>query len=199
VVRRVLEQAQMPVLSLNLKKLRVYLPYKYPFQFLKKCYILLNMKLKFMLVDDEVIVLEGYKKLFDWEKRGFTIICEARDGISAVSLANQYRPDIILMDINIPILSGLDAIQKITEQIKDIGIIIVSGYDEFAYAQQAVRLQVADYILKPVKFEQLAVTLERIRMDLLKKRSGRPYLTAENKEGKRIYKIITYLSLFQNP
>jgi DNA-binding LytR/AlgR family response regulator len=70
-------------------------------------------KLKVMLMEDEAVVLEGYKKLFDWEGRGCAVVCEAGDGISAVSMADRYRPDIILMDINIPRLSGLEAIEAI--------------------------------------------------------------------------------------
>jgi two-component system response regulator YesN len=149
-------------------------------------------KLKVMLVEDEAVVLEGYKKLFDWEGRGCAVVCEAGDGISAVSLADRWRPDIILMDINIPRLSGLEAIEAIRKRLPDTAFIIVSGYNEFDYAQKAIRLDVVDYMLKPVKFDELAKVVERIRRDLLRRRGAAPR-REEGAEGKRIYKIISYL------
>jgi two-component system response regulator YesN len=151
-------------------------------------------QMKVMLVDDEAVVLEGYKKLFNWEGRGFTVVCEANDGMAAVSLALEYRPDIILMDINIPLLSGLEAIEAIQKQRPSIACIIISGYDEFSYAQKAVHLGVTEYLLKPVKFDELGEILERIRRELIRKRStGLAAATEEAGDGKRIYKIISYL------
>ena len=149
-------------------------------------------KMKVMLVDDEPLVLEGYRKLFDWEKHGFTIICEASDGMAAVSLAYHHQPDIILMDINIPLLSGLDTISTIRQKLPDTVFIIISGYDNFDYAQKAVHLGVAEYMLKPVKFDALEKVLNYIRQELIKKRSS---VVKFEKTGddKRIYKIISYL------
>jgi two-component system response regulator YesN len=149
-------------------------------------------KLKVMLVEDEAVVLEGYKKLFDWEGRGCAVVCEAGDGISAVSLADRCRPDIILMDINIPLLSGLEAMEAIRKGLPDAAFIIVSGYNEFEYAQKALRMRAADYMLKPVKFDELAKVVDRIRRELLRRRSALPRQDGEA-EGKRIYKIISYL------
>jgi len=148
--------------------------------------------MKIMLVDDEPLVLEGYRKLFDWEKHGFTVICEASDGMTAVSLASQYRPDIILMDINIPLLSGLEAISAIRQKLPNAVFIIISGYTDFEYAQEAIHLGVVEYILKPVKFDELAETLDRIRRELLKKRSFAAE-QAGTGDNKRIYKIIAFL------
>jgi two-component system response regulator YesN len=148
-------------------------------------------KIKVMLVEDEITVREGYKKLFDWEGHGFTVACEAGDGLSAVSLASQYTPDIILMDINIPLLSGLDAIEVIREQLPSAICIIVSGYDEFGYAQRAIRLSVEDYLLKLIKFEELSKIMQKVRLKILKRRGIH---REEKPEGKRIYKIISYLN-----
>jgi two-component system response regulator YesN len=149
-------------------------------------------KMKVMLVDDESLVLEGYRKLFDWEKHGFTVVCDAGDGMTAVSLAHRYKADIILMDINIPLLSGLDAISAIRPKLPDAGFIIISGYDNFEYAQKAIRLGVVEYMLKPVKYEALGEILIRIRQELTKKRYS--HTEPENTgDDKRIYKIISYL------
>ena len=149
-------------------------------------------KMKVMLVDDEPLVLEGYRKLFDWEKHGFVVVCEASDGITAVSLAHHHKPDIILMDINIPLLSGLDAISAIRQKLSEAVFIVISGYDNFEYAQKAIHLGVVEYILKPVKLDILEHTMSQIRQELFKKRSSgmEQDKTANNK---RIYRIISYL------
>ena len=149
-------------------------------------------KIKVMLVDDEPLVLEGYRKLFNWEKHGFTVICEASDGMTAVSLAHCHQPDIILMDINIPLLSGLDAISAIRQKLPEVVFIIISGYDNFEYAQKAIRLGVVEYMLKPLKFDDLEKTLSQIRQGLTKKRfSG--IKQEKISDDKRIHKIISYL------
>ena len=67
--------------------------------------------LKVMLVDDEVTILEGFKRLFDWKAYGCEVVCEALDGVMAVNQAKLYQPDIIIMDINIPVMSGLEALR----------------------------------------------------------------------------------------
>jgi two-component system response regulator YesN len=94
------------------------------------------------------------------------------------------------MDINIPIISGLDAIAAIQKQLPSAVFIIVSGYNEFDYAQQAIRLGVSDYLLKPVKFEELSAVIQKARLTILR-RGGHEGETAE---AKRIYKIISYLN-----
>jgi two-component system response regulator YesN len=147
-------------------------------------------RIKVMLVEDEAVAREGYRKLFDWERHGCVIVSEAGDGLSAVSLAGEYRPDVILMDINIPIISGLDAIAAIQKQLPHAVFVIVSGYNEFNYAQQAIRLGVSDYLLKPVKFEELSAVMQKVRLKIL--RSGGH--EGDTAEAKRIYKIISYLN-----
>jgi len=149
--------------------------------------------MKVMLIDDEPLVLEGYKKLFDWEKHGLKVVCEAGDGITAVSLALHYQPEIILMDINIPFLSGLEAIEAIKRKLPGTFFIIVSGYDNFEYAQKAIRFGVVEYMLKPVKYDALGETLDRIRHELITKRSNSARQD-EFVDNKRIYKIINYLN-----
>jgi two-component system response regulator YesN len=147
-------------------------------------------RIKVMLVEDEAVVREGYRKLFDWKRYGCAIVSEAGDGLSAVSLAGEYRPDVILMDINIPVMSGLDAIAAIQKQLPSAVFVIISGYNEFNYAQQAIRLGVSDYLLKPVKFEELSAVMQKIRLNIL--RRGRR--EGETAEAKRIHKIISYLN-----
>jgi len=124
-------------------------------------------KLKVMLVDDEITILEGFKWLFDWEKHGCIVICEAEDGVMAINYAKIYEPDIIIMDINIPIISGLDAIRIIQDMNPNISFIIMSGYDEFEYCREALRLRITDYMLKPVNYSELGIVVNRLKMELL--------------------------------
>ena len=153
-------------------------------------------KLKVMIVDDEVTIVEGFKKLFDWDKHGCMLICEAGDGMSAINQANLYQPDIIIMDINLPIVNGLDAISMIREQNPNITFIVISGYDEFEYCQEALRLKVKDYILKPVKYEELGEVIDHIRMEQFHVAvDNKAPLKEEikNEDSKIIFRFIAYI------
>ena len=83
--------------------------------------------LKVMLVDDEVTILEGFKRLFDWKAYGCEVVCEALDGVMAVNQAKLYQPDIIIMDINIPVMSGLEALRVIRDQNGECACVILPG------------------------------------------------------------------------
>ncbi len=153
-------------------------------------------KLKVMIVDDEVTIVEGFKRLFDWDKHGCVPVCEAGDGMSAINQAKLYQPDIIIMDINLPIVNGLDAISMIREQNPNITFIVISGYDEFEYCQEALRLKVKDYILKPVKYEELGKVIDHIRMEQFHVVvDNKTAVTEEikNEDSKIIFRFIAYI------
>ena len=111
-------------------------------------------KLRVLLVDDEIMIREGFKRLFDWEAHGCEVVGEAADGMEALAQIDRLLPDIVIMDINIPIMNGLKVIQVSRMKHPQIAYVIVSGYDDFSYCQQALRLQITDYILKPVDYEE---------------------------------------------
>lgn len=116
-----------------------------------------------LLVDDERIILEGYQKLFDWNKYGCEVVGTAMDGEEAVEKAGKLKADIVIMDINLPKMNGLEAIKAIQDQAEEgcqIYMIIVTGYDDFSYCRQALRLRVADFILKPIDFESLGLVIQ---------------------------------------
>ncbi|MCM1135745.1 MAG: response regulator [Clostridium sp.] len=146
--------------------------------------------LKVMLVDDEVTILEGFKRLFDWEAYGCKVVCEACDGVMAVNQAKAYKPDIIIMDINIPVMSGLEALRLIREQNKECACIIVSGYDEFDYCREALRLQITDYILKPVDFAEFGKVIESIKLKLIQNKCE----NTEDREDKLVFQLAGWLS-----
>ena len=118
-------------------------------------------KLRVVLVDDEIIIREGFKRLFDWEAHNCEVVGEAADGIEALAQIETLLPDIVIMDINIPIMNGLKVIQTSRMRYPDIAFIIVSGYDDFSYCREALRMQITDYILKPVNYEEFGSSIDR--------------------------------------
>ena len=123
-------------------------------------------KMSVLLVDDEIMIREGFKRLFDWEAHGCEVVGEAADGMEALAQIDSLRPDIVIMDINIPIMSGLKVIQLSRMKHPGIAYVIVSGYDDFSYCQQALRMQITDYILKPVNYEEFGVCIDNLKISL---------------------------------
>lgn len=122
--------------------------------------------LSIMLVDDEKLILDGLKKLYSWEKNGYMLTGEAMDGIAAIELALKLRPDIILLDINIPFLNGLEVIKKLKPTLSKTKYIIVSGYDDYKLMRTAIKLQTSDYLLKPIQPSELHSTLQHVREEI---------------------------------
>lgn len=123
-------------------------------------------RLRVLLVDDEIIIREGFKRLFDWEGHDCVVIGEAADGMEALTKIDALLPDIVIMDINIPIINGLKVIQKSRSKYPDMAFIIVSGYDDFSYCREALRLQITDYILKPVNYDEFGSCIDNLRISM---------------------------------
>ena len=154
-------------------------------------------KLKVMIADDEITIVEGFLKLFDWEANDFIIVGTEYDGMSAMNLAREKRPDIVIIDINMPIKSGLEVIRTISEEMPHTAFIIVSGYDEYNYMREALQLRVADYLLKPVKFDELARILNQIRMQLIEKipiKPGQADYSGQPQTDNTINKLVAYIN-----
>ena len=145
-------------------------------------------RLRVLLVDDEIMIREGFKRLFDWEAHDCEVVGEAADGMEALGKIDALRPDIVIMDINIPIMSGLKVIQLSRLKHPQTAFVIVSGYDDFSYCQQALRLQITDYILKPVNYEEFGSCIDNLKISLFRRRVD----TAEEpKEQERVIVSIT--------
>ena len=123
-------------------------------------------KLRVLLVDDEIMIREGFKKLFDWEAHECVIVGEAADGMEAITKIDEEQPDIVIMDINIPIINGLKVIQLSRVKYPSMAFVIVSGYDDFSYCREALRLQITDYILKPVNYEEFGSCIDWLKISL---------------------------------
>lgn len=126
-------------------------------------------RLKVLLVDDEIMVREGFKRLFDWEAHDCEVIGEAADGMEALAQIDTLHPDLCIMDINIPIMNGLKVIQVSRMKHPDMAFIIVSGYDDFSYCREALRLQITDYILKPVDYEEFGHCIDNLKISIFEK------------------------------
>lgn len=123
-------------------------------------------KLTVFLVDDESIIRNGMKKLFDWESNGFTITGEAENGRDALPLILSLKPDIIITDLKMPFCDGITLASEIKKALPSAETVILTGYDEFEFAKQAIKIGVFDFLLKPVSLDELRDTLNRIKQKL---------------------------------
>ncbi|NLC75442.1 MAG: response regulator [Clostridiales bacterium] len=152
-------------------------------------------KYRVMLVDDEAIILQGLRKLFNWEEFECEIVGEAMDGVSAINMAETLRPDILMMDINIPIINGIDALKVIRQRDVYTQFIIVTGYDDFKYCQEALRLDAVDYILKPVDYSKLGEVIRKATDNIKTSTfSGRITHISDDADMRRITQIINWMN-----
>lgn len=147
-------------------------------------------KLQVVLVDDEIMIREGFKRLFDWAAHDCEVVGEAADGMEALAQIDHLQPDIVIMDINIPIINGLKVIQTSRMRYPDMAFIIVSGYDDFSYCREALRMRITDYILKPVNYEEFGSCIDRLKIALYEKRKIEEQ---DAQEERTITGIIRYL------
>ncbi len=132
---------------------------------------------KVLLVDDEYYFRQALMASFPWEKNGFTVCGEARDGEEALAQVIALAPDIALVDINMPIRDGLAFARDIREGNHSLKIVMLSGHSEFAYARQALHLGVSDYLLKPVDDDALLHTLRELDAQLKREEQQRHEMT----------------------
>lgn len=121
-------------------------------------------RLGVLLVDDEIMIREGFKRLFDWETHGCEVVGEAVDGMEALAKIDALVPDIVIMDINIPIMNGLKVIELARMKHPDMVFVVVSGYDDFSYCREALRQKITDYILKPVNYEEFGACIDNLKI-----------------------------------
>ena len=119
--------------------------------------------MKVFLVEDEVVIRNGIKNCIDWEKEGFEFVGEASDGELAYPQILKTKPDVLITDIKMPFMDGIELSKLVKEKLPNIRIVIVSGYDEFEYAREAILLGATDYLLKPVSADKLVETITKIK------------------------------------
>ena len=119
-----------------------------------------------LLVDDEEEVYQVIMKKLDWESMGFRIAGYARNGVEALELAEEMQVDVVMTDIKMPYMDGLTLCRKLKEQYQKIKVIIFSGFDEFEYAKEAIKIEAEEYILKPINANELREVFERMKVNL---------------------------------
>ena len=121
---------------------------------------------RIILVDDEEEVRKGIIRKIDWERLGFEVAGDAENGQDALEKIEQLEPDVVMTDIRMPYMDGLTLTARIRQKYPSVKILIFSGFDDFEYAQQAIKLNVTEYILKPVNVEELTEILVRVKENL---------------------------------
>lgn len=118
--------------------------------------------LKMIIADDEILVREGLKNILSWEDYNIEVVAIAKNGMETLTLCEELNPDILFTDIRMPHLTGIEVAQKLKTQNYKTRIIIVSGIEDFSYAQQAIEFNAEGYILKPIKKKKLIEIVENV-------------------------------------
>ena len=126
-----------------------------------------------LLADDEEEIRSGISRKIDWASLGFALVGEAGNGEEALELAEQLRPDVVLTDIKMPFLDGLELCRRLRVTLPGARLVVFSGFDDFEYARQAMSLGVSEYILKPINAPELRQVLEKLRDQLDRQRLER--------------------------
>ncbi len=123
--------------------------------------------LKLLLVDDEPIIRKGIRTSIDWDKYDIEIAGEASNGKDALAKAFELKPQIVITDIRMPVMDGLALASRLRNELPDTKVIILSGYEDFSYAKEALSLGVTEYLLKPVGAEELISIITKIQNDII--------------------------------
>lgn len=137
------------------------------------------MNFTVILADDEPQILDGIRSSMNWEQLGFNVVATALNGKELLELTETLRPDLIISDIKMPFMDGLEVAKILHEKMMHIRIVLFSGWDDFEYAQLAIRYGVSEYVLKPIDFEEMHSLLEKLHKELeeeLEQRRNREHL-----------------------
>ena len=138
--------------------------------------------LKIFLAEDEVIVRETIKRMIPWESLGFELVGEAADGEMALPLLIRQQPDLLITDIKMPFMDGLTLARLAKKEVPGLKVVILSGYDDFNYAKQAINIGVEDYLLKPITKNALIERLTEIRSRYEDEKTQREYYEKFHRE-----------------
>lgn len=128
---------------------------------------------KMLIADDDYITLEGLRDLIDWSAMGIAIAGEAEDGKQALDAAMAIRPDILLTDVVMPIMNGIELVECIRQELPDLMVVMISGHQDVGYLKSAMKLDAVDYILKPFNLMELQVVMQKVIRKLESQYRGR--------------------------
>jgi len=139
--------------------------------------------LRVFLVEDESIIRETLRDTVPWTQCGYTFAGEAGDGEMALPMIRQTKPDVLITDIRMPFMDGLALSRLVLQEFPHMKVIIISGYDDFEYAQQAIGIGVERYLLKPITKSSLISVLDEVKMKLEGERAQQNYLAQFQREA----------------
>ena len=146
---------------------------------------------KVLLVDDEPMILRGMEEGISWEDFGFEVIGTAANGQEAWEIIQTRRPDVLISDIRMPFMNGLELVKTLSENYIKMKVILVSGYDDFEYAQSAIRYGVSEYLLKPISMPQMEELLKKLHQEItaeIEEKNNKTYLLQMYQENLPILK-----------
>ncbi len=144
------------------------------------------------LVEDEIVIRDGLKASFPWEQYGFAYVGDAADGEMALPLIRQTKPDVLITDIRMPFMDGIALSKMIRKELPNTRIIIISGFDDFSYAQEAISIGVDNYLLKPITKDKLGEVMSDAKDKLDKENEKDDYLEqfkAESQEYEQFARV----------
>ncbi len=156
--------------------------------------------LKVFLVEDESIVREGLRDNIPWQQYGYQFVGEASDGEMALPLIQKTRPDVLLTDIKMPFMDGLSLSRIVHQEFPDMKIIIISGYDDFEYARQAISVGVEQYLLKPITRANLQKVLTDLKTKIETEREQKHYqekFQDESREYEQFSRTNFFVKVFE--
>ncbi len=125
--------------------------------------------LKVLVVEDEEMIRKGIILTVDWAALDCTVVAEAANGLEALDACTKHRPDLIITDLKMPQMDGIEMLQALRERGDQTAVIILTAYDQFSYAQSALRLGAVDYLLKPFHDGELEAAITRVRQSMAAK------------------------------
>ncbi|MBR1651050.1 MAG: response regulator [Lachnospiraceae bacterium] len=157
--------------------------------------------MKVFLADDEIVIREGIRESFPWEETPYVLVGEAPDGEMALPMIRDTNPDIVITDIKMPFMDGIELCKALRAQMPWIGIVVLSGYDEFEYARQCIALGVREYLLKPINAEELKKVLDKVSAQIAEEKKASLHaasLRARMEMGGKLVKEKLIASLFSD-
>lgn len=148
--------------------------------------------LQVMLVDDEHLEREGLKLMLRKNRSNFEVIAEAQNGMQAVELALTYKPDLIFMDIKMPEIDGLEAIKRISPVLCDTKYIMVSAFDTFDYAREAMKFGIKEYLLKPSRVSEVLEAFDRMAAEI---EAEKQTLIEKKQTNRRLERVSSFIEM----
>lgn len=159
------------------------------------------MKYKVIIIDDNRVIRDAIVRLIDWEVLGCTVVSDASNGIEGEKKVMELKPDIIITDIKMPGFNGLEMARRIAPLLPGTKFIVITGYQNFDYAQSAIKIGVCDFILKPIKMTELFKSLKNVVVELERENSTALKIQEMSKENLDLYTQLneTLLSARREP